>query len=74
MVNEVKPEDALPSVMPSENLGFFMPDYGLDIPQSADASAKRDIDKVDDDDASSGYQQSIVADLPKEAPVVPLCV
>ena len=62
--------------MPAEDLGFFMPGYGLDISQQSSASqqpsdaVQGDVQKADDNDGnSSGYAQSIAADLPEEPPV-----
>ena len=52
--------------MPAENLGFFMPDYGLDMSQSHEPAIDHE---VADGDRSSGYEQSIAADPPEEAPV-----
>ena len=55
--------------MPAENLGFFMPDYGLDF--SAESSRKPGSAAVADkgDDKSSGYEPSIADDPPEEAPL-----
>jgi hypothetical protein len=60
--------------MPAQNLGFYMPDYGLNVEEQPAniAQPMDDAEKVGQDQAdaaSEGYEQSILADLPEEAPV-----
>lgn len=60
--------------MPAQNLGFYMPDYGLNVEgQSANVAQSvgdgENVGESQADAASEGYEQSILADLPEEAPV-----
>ena len=60
--------------MPAQNLGFYMPDYGLNVEgQSANVAQPvgdaENVGQSQADAASEGYEQSILADLPEEAPV-----
>ena len=54
--------------MPAENLGFFMPDYGLGPSLHAAETLKLDASGKAADDADSGYEPSIAEDPPAEAP------
>ena len=60
--------------MPAQNMGFYMPDYGLNVEgQSANVAQSvgdgENVGESQADVASEGYEQSILADLPEEAPV-----
>ena len=52
--------------MPAENLVFFMLDCGLDMSQSHEPAIDHE---SADGDRRSGYEQSIAADPPEEAPL-----
>ena len=55
--------------MPAEDLGFLMPEYSFRTFPDDAVVPQRDVEKVTDDDKSSGYAPSIQADLPEEPPV-----
>ena len=63
--------------LPAEDLGFYMPGYGLDIPEQSSAPEQSGVSQQPsaavqgdgNDDKSSGYAPSIAADLPEEPPV-----